>query len=212
MKTRKNNTTKIAVMNAAERLFATHGFEASLREITAAAKANLCSVNYHFTSKDELILAVLKRRMHPLNEERLALLGRFEEAAGGKPLAVEKILEALFRPAMEVLTQPSKGGRYFLRLLAQMLADPASYLLPLIKEEFAETAQRFQEALRRALPGLAEEDLHWRFHFAMGAFVHTVAQSRLLELSSRGKCRFSSIDDALERLVAFCAGGFKAGN
>ena len=46
-------STKNAILDTAERLFATHGFEAtSLRTITAEAKANLGAVNYHFTSKD----------------------------------------------------------------------------------------------------------------------------------------------------------------
>jgi AcrR family transcriptional regulator len=207
----KTNVTKIAVMNAAERLFAARGFEAtSLRAITAEAGANLGAVNYHFTSKDALILAVFKRRMKPLNVERLALLRKFQDEAGEKPVAVPKILEALFRPALEALTKPSKGGRYFLRLLALVLAEPGAYLLPLIKEEFAQTAERFHEELRRALPDSSSEEIYWKFHFAMGAFVHTVAQSRVLELSSHGRCHLTGTSDTLERLTGFCAGGFQA--
>src|SRR4051812_48995648 len=75
----KLGQTKVAVLNAAERLFAAHGFRAtSVRAITDLAGANLGAVNYHFASKDELILAVLRRRMKPLNAERLALLDQFE--------------------------------------------------------------------------------------------------------------------------------------
>ncbi|MFL6529487.1 MAG: TetR family transcriptional regulator, partial [Chthoniobacterales bacterium] len=51
----KLSQTKVAVLDAAERLFASHGFEAtSLRAITSEAQANLGAVNYHFASKDEL--------------------------------------------------------------------------------------------------------------------------------------------------------------
>src|SRR5438552_15761887 len=108
------HATKVAIMDAAERMFAERGFKAtSLREITAAAKANLGAVNYHFSSKDELILAVLTRRITPLNTERVALLDKFENAAGGKALSVEQILEALYRPALELIARPSAGGRYF---------------------------------------------------------------------------------------------------
>src|SRR5438270_12147343 len=87
--------TKLHILNAAEQLFATYGFKAtSLRAITSHAQANLAAVNYHFSSKDALILAVLQRRIQPLNQERLALLERFEADADDQPLPVETILEA----------------------------------------------------------------------------------------------------------------------
>src|SRR5438128_1453138 len=130
--------TKRAILDAAERLFATHGFRAaSLRNLTAEAEVNLGAVNYHFSTKDELVLAVLRRRIQPINERRISMLARFEKEAGGRPVPLEKILEALFRPALE-LAMGRSGGRYFVRLLAQCLAEPDSYLQPLIHEEFAE--------------------------------------------------------------------------
>ena len=54
--------TKSRILDAAERLFLEHGFEAtSLRQLTAAAGVNLAAVNYHFGSKEELFQAVLTR-------------------------------------------------------------------------------------------------------------------------------------------------------
>ena len=207
------HATKVAILDTAERLFATRGFEAtSLRTITSEAGVNLGAVNYHFTSKDALILAVLKRRLKPLSDERVALLDRFESESGGKPLQVEQILEAQFRPPLDLLSRPSKSGRYFLSLQAQILAEQGSYLLPLIQEEFAEKKRRFHEALQRALPELSAEEIHWRLHFAMGAFVHATAHSRVLELASRGKCTLSQTNATLRRLITFCAAGFRAKN
>ena len=199
-------------MDAAERLFATHGFEAtSLRAITGEADVNLGAVNYHFATKDDLIVAVLTRRMRPINNERLALLDRLEAEAGKKPLEVEQILGALFRPVLELLTGSTcAGGRSFLRLLGQVLAEPGDYLVPLIKEEFAEKMDRFTAALSRALPGLSKQEIYWKLHFATGAFVHTVARSQILELMSHGKCRLSDIDATLAHIVTFCAAGFRA--
>ena len=55
--------TKAAVFNAAERLFALHGFQnVSVRDITAEAGVNLASVNYHFGSKDALLFEIFRRR------------------------------------------------------------------------------------------------------------------------------------------------------
>ncbi len=205
------SSTKRAILDSAERLFASYGFEAtSLRAITGAAEANLGAVNYHFTSKDALILAVLKRRMQPLNHERVALLDRFEKKASPEPVSIEKILEALFRPVLELIARPAKGGRYVLRLIAQCLAAPGAYLQPLVEEEFAEKNRRFHEAIRRALPSLSITEAHWRLHFAHGVFLHTAAQSQILELSSGGACRCTDVENTLRRVIAFCAAGMRA--
>jgi AcrR family transcriptional regulator len=207
----KSNNTKSAVLNTAERLFAAHGFKAtSLRAITSEAQANLGAVNYHFRTKDDLILAVLRRRMRPLNAERLALLDRFETEANGRAVKVEKILEALFRPPLELIARDRKSGRYFIRLIAQCLVEPGAFLQPLIQEEFAERNRRFHGAMARALPQLSSEEVHWRLHFAHGVFLHTLANSHVLELSSRGRCRIGNSEAVLHRIIAFCASGCRA--
>lgn len=206
------HATKIAILNAAERLFAAHGFKAtSLRAITSEARANLGAVNYHFASKNALILAVLGRRMRPLNAERVALLTSFEEEAGDRPLSCAKILEALFRPALELISSGGKGGRNFVRLLSQCLAEPGKFLQPLVQEEFSEKNLRFHAALRRALPHLSSDETHWRLHFAYGVFLHTIAHAHVLEWSSNGRCRLSGRESVLERMIDFCAAGLQQG-
>src|SRR5271166_1991773 len=96
-------TTKDRILDAAERLFARDGIEAtSLRTITAEAGANLAAVNYHFQSKDALVKSVVARRVCPVNERRLALLDACEAAAGDGPLPVEQVLDAFLRPVMEL--------------------------------------------------------------------------------------------------------------
>jgi AcrR family transcriptional regulator len=88
--------TRERILDAAEREFAENGLQAtSLRTITAAAEANLASVNYHFGSKDGLVKAVFARRLEPLNEARLALLADCESSAGGEPPRLERVVEAL---------------------------------------------------------------------------------------------------------------------
>ena len=204
--------TKVAVLDSAERLFAARGFNAtSVRAITDDAQANLGAVNYHFESKDALILAVLRRRMKPLNAERVALLDRFEADAKGKPLSIEKILEALFRPPTELVARRAKHGRFFIRLMAQCLAEPGAFLKPLIVEEFAEKNRRFHAAIQRSLPYLTSDEVHWRLHFAMGVFLHTIANAHVLELSSRRRCRVTEVEQTLARMIEFCAAGFVAG-
>src|SRR3954471_10629137 len=95
--------TKTRILDAAERLFVEHGFEAtSLRQLTSAAGVNLAAVNYHFGSKEELFQSVLTRRLDPMNQERIELLEKLERESGGKPVGVEKILSSMLIPALRL--------------------------------------------------------------------------------------------------------------
>jgi len=72
-------TTKERILDAAERLFAEKGVDAtSLRQVTGAAGVNVAAIHYHFGSKEELLRAVIARRFDPVNQERLKQLDRLE--------------------------------------------------------------------------------------------------------------------------------------
>lgn len=206
----RRQDTKTALLDRAERLFATHGFKAtSLRVITSAARANLGAVNYHFRSKKDLIVAVLRRRIRPLNEERLALLQRFGLEVAGEPLTIARILEALFRPPLQLVAEEKQASRYFIRLIAHCFADSGSFLRPLIAEELSERNRRFHAAIKRALPYLSSAEIHWRLHFADGVFLHTIANAHVLEIASGRRCRLEKMEQVLERMIAFSAAGFE---
>jgi AcrR family transcriptional regulator len=103
--------TKTRILDAGERLFVEHGFEAtSLRSLTTAAGVNLAAVHYHFGSKEELFQAVLTRRLDPMNQERIDLLARVERESVGRPLSCEKILFAMLIPALRLARDEKRGG------------------------------------------------------------------------------------------------------
>ena len=92
--------TKERILEAAERLFARGGFSAtSLRDVASDAGVNLAGANYHFGSKEALLVAVWDRRFGPINEKRLVLLDELERLAGQDGPVLEDILTALFEPA-----------------------------------------------------------------------------------------------------------------
>src|SRR5437899_3942533 len=175
--------TKARILDAAEALFMEHGFEAtSLRAITAAAAVNLAAVNYHFGSKEELFQAVLTRRLDPMNQERIALLTRFEREAAPRTLSCERILAAMFIPALKLARDPRRGGKDFLRLLGRAYADPAPFIRHFLSEQYAVMISRFKAAFGRALPQLPKKELVWRLHFVMGALSFTLAGTDALKL------------------------------
>ncbi len=140
--------TRERILDAAEALFMEHGFEAtSVRLITATAGANLAAANYHFGSKEELFQAVLTRRLDPMNQERVALLDRFEREAAPNALACPRILDALFIPALKLARDPARGGANFLRLLGRAYADPAPFIRQFLSEQYAQMIARFKRHL-----------------------------------------------------------------
>ena len=208
----KNSATQSRILDAAEALFMEHGFEAtSLRQITSVAAVNLAAVNYHFGSKDDLFEAVLTRRLDPMNQERIALLTRFEQDALPRVLSPEKILAAMFIPALRLARDPERGGKDFLRLLGRAYADPAPFIRRFLAEQYAEMIGRFKAAFGRALPHLPKKELSWRLHFVMGALSYTLAGTDALKLIAALNPREASNDEMLlRRLAPFLIAGLKA--
>ena len=208
----KNTATQSRILDAAEALFMEHGFEAtSLRQITSVAGVNLAAVNYHFGSKDDLFEAVLTRRLDPMNQERIALLTRFEQDAHPKTLSPEKILAAMFIPALRLARDPERGGKDFLRLLGRAYADPAPFIRQFLAEQYAVMIGRFKAAFGRALPHLPKKELSWRLHFVMGALSYTLAGTDALKLIAALNPREAGNDEMLpRRLAPFLIAGLKA--
>jgi AcrR family transcriptional regulator len=204
--------TKDRILDAAEALFMEHGFEAtSLRSITAAAGVNLAAVNYHFGSKEELFQAVLTRRLDPMNQERVDLLVALERAAAGRPVPCEKILSAMFAPALALARDPERGGKDFLRLLGRAYADPAPFIRKFLSAHYAPMISRFKAAFARALPELPPKELSWRLHFIMGALSYTLAGTDVLKLIAELSPAESGDDEMLlHRLAPFLLAGLKA--
>jgi len=204
--------TKERIFDAAETLFMEHGFEAtSVRMITAAAGANLAAANYHFGSKEELFQAVLTRRLDPMNQERVALLDRFEREAAPHPLPCERILDALFMPALKLARDPARGGTNFLRLLGRAYADPAPFIRRFLSEQYASMIARFKAAFARALPHMPRKELSWRLHFIMGALSYTLAGTDALKIIAELNPLETNNDELLlRRLAPFLLAGLNA--
>jgi AcrR family transcriptional regulator len=75
----RGTRSKDALLDAAERLIAEHGFEVPLRDIAkAAGQRNNSAVNYHFRSRQDLVDAVVARRLLPMELERERMLDELD--------------------------------------------------------------------------------------------------------------------------------------
>ena len=191
--------TKAKILDAAENLFGANGFESvSLRDITSAAQVNLAAVNYHFQSKDQLIDAVIGRRIQPVNDRRLELL----DALGPAP-TVEQILEAFLRPVLEIRIDT------LIPLMGRVLSNPDMFVTRVFQTHLAPVAARFSAAFGQALPALPKEDVVWRLHFSVGVLTHTLLWGHLFPRITNGLCSIEDREALLDRTVQFLAAGFK---
>jgi AcrR family transcriptional regulator len=196
------------IIEAAEKLFAVDGYDAvSFRGLTAAAGVSLSAIHYHFGSKEAVLSEIFARRAELLTKRRLELL----EAAlryGGRPASLESILDAFLRPAFEV----TRGDRndLFNRLRARVSLEHSAITRDIVSRAFDENDLRFIDELGAALPELTHEDLHWRFHFLVGAMIYTMSDSGQLEGLSGGKCSSTQTDLALVSMVATFSALFRS--
>lgn len=199
--------TKQLVFNAAERLFALHGFQnVSVRDITAEAGVNLASVNYHFGSKDALLFEIFRRRTTELNRERAKMLHEANDRNGGSP-PVREILTALFTPPLRWL-DPSNDRRISLQFLIRARSEGTAEIREVLSSDVSHL-KRFADALIAARSDLPAEEAYWRLHFVLG-MLH---QNRFMELDrlhilSDGATREGEVDALLTRMLDFAEAGF----
>ncbi len=203
--------TRARILEAAEALFAEHGFESvSLRDITREADANVASVNYHFGSKDKLIDAVVARHVMPINEKRLKLLEEAEGRHGGGAVPVEEILEAFLAPLLAQITSGEMSERLFCKFMGRLMGERGYKVPAAVEPLFRTMAGRFTSALRKSVPFLSEELALWRMHYSFGVMSNTLTHGETLRQLSAGRAGDPPVGVQFRRIIDFCASGFRA--
>ena len=203
--------TKSRILNAAEKLFAETGIEStSLRQITGAAQVNLASVNYHFQSKDELVRAVYLRRLRPANQARIERLDRLEEQYGGEGIPLEELLDAFYRPMLDLWSELEVSGISIGKILGRIYTEFSSVIEDIWVTEMREVAMRFSQAFARSLPHLTPTEAFWRMHFSVGVMAHTMAGAKKIQALSNGAIDPTDHELTLRQIVAYVKAGMLA--
>ncbi|MFC9219271.1 TetR/AcrR family transcriptional regulator [Streptomyces hygroscopicus] len=153
--------TRTQILDAAERLFAEHGYRGtSVRAITALAGANLAAVGYHFGSEAELMAAVARRVIEPINAAQCAgldaLLARTPDPT------VSELVEAFAGPLFDEVPAGDEGGARRSRLIVMILSDPAGEARTWTGPAEDSVRERYLAAFARVLPGLSPQELRFR--------------------------------------------------
>lgn len=197
------------ILDAAEELFARHGYDGvTMRQISTKAEVDVALASYHFGKKEDLFHAVFNRRAEVLSaSRRKVLLANIEQAAGGTQ-TLEQIIEAFLLPLKIAQESMDPGWRNYLAMVAYVMASPVwnEILMPNIYDK---RVTEFVDALKAALPNAKEEDIHWCYHYMSGALALTLAQTGRIDRLSNGKCKSSDFDAAYNRMIPFVAAGFR---
>ncbi|MEW9264402.1 TetR family transcriptional regulator [Kineococcus endophyticus] len=161
----------MAILDAAERLFAEEGIErVSHRRISAAAgQGNNAAVGYHFGTTADLVEAVVERRREAVEQVRTDLVERI--AGSGD---VRDWVDCLVRPSIVVL-ESLGSPTWFGRLSAQLAADPRRHARYVEHALRSEPLRRTVDGFRSCLPDLPEAVLRERSDMARILSVHVVA-------------------------------------
>ncbi len=204
--------TKKRILDAAERLFASEGFHStSLRMLTKDAGVNLAAVNYHFGSKEELIKAVIERRLLPLNKLRVKRLQEVRERAQQEDRlpGVRETLLAFFEPTF-AFRRSGKGAQDFITLVSRSFYEPDDTVRTIFMGLVGKLFQLFYEVLCEAMPGLPKETIYWRLHFTMGAMGQALHMTGVCMLIPPGIKPQKDSEELLEYFVNFIKSGMEA--
>lgn len=203
-------STKERILNTAEQLFCDFGFDnTSLRAITSEADVNLASVNYHFGSKKQLIQEVLARYLKvlmPSLDQKIMVINE-------DPINVssEILFGALVEPLLSLEAVRPNGTRVFVQLFARAYYESQGHLRRYIVSNFKPELKNLNKALLLSVPHLPPSEVFWRWHFALGSCVFTMASSKALsEIAAAEYQQNMLIEDLIKKVINYVAAGFKA--
>ncbi|GAA5229589.1 TetR/AcrR family transcriptional regulator [Arthrobacter cryoconiti] len=172
--------TRTQILDAAEVIFAERGFSgASVRAITDLAGVNLAAVGYHFGSKRDLIAAVARRVIEPINVAQNVGLDRLLEQAPEPQVA--DLVSAFVGPLFDEIPADDIGGSRKSLLIMTIITDPAKEMRNWMGSTEAAVRDRYRTAFMRALPNISSAELEFR----MRGLLAVVAVDRI-EMNNRG--------------------------
>ena len=194
---------RLAILLAAEKLFAMHGFHGvSIRNIAQEAGVPLALVGYYYGAKHELYHAIFESWQSSIDQRR----ERLRAALAAPAAALEQVLDAFIAPVVTLHADPA--GRWYARMAARDLAAPTPESDRAAREFFDPMAHHFIDAVQSLYPRRTRGEVTWCYQFMLGAMLHFLSDVRVERLS-RGQNK--AADPARkDTLLAFVAAGFRA--
>jgi TetR/AcrR family transcriptional regulator, regulator of cefoperazone and chloramphenicol sensitivity len=197
------------LLGAAAELFAASGFHATtMRDIAGRARANVAASHYHFGSKEDLYLRVLRAQFADIAQrlaedaavpplERLRRLSRSELAA---------ILRARIATMLELLIGPTPSLHG--ALMQREMCDPTDALPVIVREFLSPQLDDMRRLIEAMAPTLPAADVQ-RCLFSIGGQVlfYRMMQPVVLRILGREEYPRGFAQQTAEHIAAFSLGG-----
>ncbi|PHP65114.1 TetR family transcriptional regulator [Zhengella mangrovi] len=210
----RGEATRERVLDAAERLFADHGFDAvSIRQIAQEAEVTLGVVGFHSGSKEALFSTILKRRVDLLSAGRQAALDRLLAEKGRGAMTVHDLMAAYINPYIDFASAGDPQWLAYARLIAHTAGDSRWY--PAVRDLYDPMAMVYLAELEAVYPEAPREKLAAALVMSVAAMLSTVASTTRMAALATGGDDLPAADTGerlarhRETLIAFCAGGIE---
>lgn len=186
-----------AILDAAERLFAVTGYEAtSTNQIAAAARTSIGSLYQFFPNKEAILRALVARSQEQMRDV-------LEEVFASDPqdeLTPDELLDRLLDPLIALYARGYRMLALFVAL--PRMGDGAQAGQPLVEE----IVRRLDARLARRMPGLSSE----RRELSVRMIVETVRALMPLMTTAEGQVRPEAVTELKRMLRAYIAAGTSA--
>lgn len=201
---------KETILDAAEGLFARHGFYGvTTRQVASEAGVDTALIHYYFGAKRELFDAVFLRRAEILNQAREASMDAYVKAHAAGEMTVEGVIEAFIDPLLRISQDGGPGWKSYFALVAQVNNTPA-WGGETMARFFDPVVHRLVETLKSVRPQAEYRDLYWCYQFLTGSMMLALSETGRIDSLSEGECHSSDLEAVRQRLFSYCAAGFEA--
>src|SRR5690349_487458 len=192
--------TRRRLLDAATAAFGEHGFrDASLREICKRAGANIAAVNYHFRSKDQLHVEVLREAFAKITAERPLRPYPYPpkdlgEARDRLNFVVRQLAEGLLE------TRPS----YTRLIMLREMYEPSKALSQVYEEFIQPRLRAIEDAVGYFLPGASKRTVTHHAISVLGQIVyHRTSSPIALALLGERSYTPALVDEIVEHVLRF---------
>ncbi len=197
--------TRAALLECAEELFFTHGFDGvSIRQITDATGANVAAINYHFNGKTNLYREVLAQRLDVITRDKLALLNELDEQQPAADL--EQILRSYIRSYFDSHLSSPDSDRYLQIIYREMAPDAIAN--DLVADRLViPIHQAFQKIILKACPDLDENHVSRCISSITGQVLHFIRAREILSAIRTPEQNQTFIEDTVQHITQFSLRG-----